>query len=89
VVLDMEMPGQTGYEVYWSLRAAHPGLPLLIWSGTDSALVRERLHATAPAGGVAACPDFEIMEKPVHLRDIASALRRLLHPVKPGQVLSA
>jgi CheY-like chemotaxis protein len=35
VLVDMTMPGMTGAEVITSLRASHPGLPVVLCSGFD------------------------------------------------------
>ena len=77
VVVDTNIPGIDGVEVYQAVRQVRPGIRLLIWCGFDPDGVRKRLK---PLGD-----DFEVIEKPSQTRELALALKRLLAPQDSGQ----
>ncbi len=77
VVVDTNIPGVDGVEVYQAVREARPDIRLLIWCSFDSDGVRERLKSVGT--------DFEVIEKPSQTRELALALKRLLAPQASGQ----
>jgi signal transduction histidine kinase/ActR/RegA family two-component response regulator len=77
VVVDINIPGVDGVEVYQAVRAARPDIRLLIWCGFDPDGVRERLKS---AGS-----DVAVIEKPSQSHELALALKRLLAPQDPGE----
>jgi PAS domain S-box-containing protein len=66
-VVDMVMPGMTGEQVLDALRAAAPGLPVVLVSGYT-----DRRLAAARGGRV------EFLQKPFHPEDLARVVQRLL-----------
>lgn len=72
VVVDVNMPGVDGVEVYQAVRAARPDIRLLIWCGFDPDGVRKRLKSVGA--------DLEVLEKPSQTHELALALKRLLAP---------
>jgi two-component system cell cycle sensor histidine kinase/response regulator CckA len=71
VVVDINIPGVDGVEVYQAARMARPGIRLLVWCEFDSSGgVRERLSGIGP--------DLQVIEKPSQMRELALALKRLL-----------
>jgi two-component system cell cycle sensor histidine kinase/response regulator CckA len=72
VVVDINIPGIDGLEVYQAARMARPGIRLLILCGYDPDGVRERLSCIGP--------DVQVVEKPSQKRELALALKRLLAP---------
>ena len=70
VVVDIDIPGVDGVEVYQAARMARPGIRLLVWCGFVSSGVRERLSCIGP--------DLQVIEKPSQKRELALALKRLL-----------
>jgi len=77
VVVDINIPGVDGVEVYQAVRAARPDIRLLIWCGFDPDGVRERLKSVGS--------DLAVIEKPSQSRELALALKRLLSPQDSGQ----
>jgi signal transduction histidine kinase/ActR/RegA family two-component response regulator len=77
VVVDINIPGVDGLEIYQAARQARPGIRILIWSGFDSSGVRERLACLGP--------DLQVIEKPSQKRELALALKRLLATPDSGQ----
>jgi PAS domain S-box-containing protein len=64
-VVDVVMPGMSGEQVLDALRAAAPGLPVVLVSGyTDRRLVKP--------------PRVEFLQKPFHPEDLARVVQRLL-----------
>lgn len=72
VVVDINIPGVDGVEVYQAVRTARPGIRLLILCGFDPDGVRERLKSVGS--------DVAVIEKPSQSRELALALKRLLSP---------
>lgn len=72
VVVDINIPGIDGIEVYQAVRSARPDMRLLIWCAFDPDGVRERLKSLGS--------DLEVIEKPSQNRQLALALKRLLVP---------
>ena len=70
VVVDIGIPSVDGVEVYQAVRAARPGIRLLVWCGFDASGVRERLNSLGP--------DLQVIDKPSQKRELALALKRLL-----------
>ena len=69
-LLDLNMPGHGGLELFGLLRAEFPALPCILWSGDASeALARSALRA-----GVAA-----FLHKPVQPVELRLEVRRILH----------
>ena len=66
VVLDINMPGLDGLEVCRRVKARVPALPVVIFSGRDSAGDRERAR-------LAGASDF--VEKPFNLEELAALIR--------------
>lgn len=77
VVVDVNIPGVDGIEVYQAVRSARPDIRLLIWCGVDADGVRERLKAIGS--------DLEVIEKPSQNYELALALKRLLAPQDSDQ----
>ena len=77
VVVDTNIPGVDGVDVYQAVSKARPGIRLLIWCGFDPEAVRERLKSS--------CADFEVIEKPSQTHELALGLKRLLSPQASGQ----
>lgn len=65
VILDLQMPRLTGFDVQARLTGAHPEIPVVIITGYDSPSARER----ALAGGAAA-----YLPKPVREDDLLAAI---------------
>jgi signal transduction histidine kinase len=77
VVVDINIPGVDGVEVYQAARLARPGIRILVWSGFDSSGVRERLSCIGA--------DLQVIEKPSQKHELALALKRLLSQPDSGQ----
>ncbi|HWW79609.1 MAG TPA: ATP-binding protein, partial [Steroidobacteraceae bacterium] len=71
VVTDEFMPGLTGTGLAGALRRRRPGLPVVLLSGYSSPILTQQ----ALAAGVT-----ELLTKPLHSREIATTLARVLHP---------
>jgi FixJ family two-component response regulator len=69
VLTDESMPDLVGTEFVRQIRGLRPSIPILLMSGHGDALLVDR----AKEAGV-----DEILHKPLHGRDIAEALARLL-----------
>ncbi len=69
VILDLNMPGLDGFEVYEVIRKVRPETKVIVWSGFDEAVARERLRGIG---------DPVILEKPSSARELAAALERVL-----------
>jgi DNA-binding response OmpR family regulator len=65
VVLDVHLPGKDGIEVLAAIRAARPGIPVIILTGQDTPEVRER----AVAAGAAT-----FITKPFRVADVRAAI---------------
>ncbi|HEY8703650.1 MAG TPA: response regulator [Gaiellaceae bacterium] len=63
-VLDVLMPGMSGDLVAYRLRQVHPGLPVLLMTGADSAF--------------AATAGVPVLRKPFPHEELVAAVRRLL-----------
>jgi signal transduction histidine kinase/CheY-like chemotaxis protein len=70
-ILDIGMPGLDGLETLARMRESQPDVPCVLWSGLESD--QTRAH-------IATLPRCAYLEKPTHLADLASTLRRLLTP---------
>jgi len=66
VFSDVMMPGMSGIELGHAVRAAHPGLPVLLASGYSDVIAAEGAHG------------FELLRKPYTLTDLAAAVARQL-----------
>jgi CheY-like chemotaxis protein len=69
VITDESMPDLTGTELAKEIRRVRPSIPILLMSGHGDA----RLAGRATEGGI-----DEVLHKPLHGRDLAQALARLL-----------
>lgn len=69
VVLDLMLPGMSGYEVLQSFRATHPGLPVLILSAKS--LAEDRVKAFDIGAD-------QYLTKPFELRELISMVKNLL-----------
>jgi signal transduction histidine kinase/CheY-like chemotaxis protein len=69
VLTDETMPGLTGTALAQAVRKARPGLPVILLSGYSGPLLSEM----ARGAGVR-----EVLSKPIHSRELASALARAL-----------
>lgn len=69
VILDLNMPGLDGFEVYQIIREVRPQMRVIVWSGFDAAAAREKL---------AQFGDPLIIEKPTSARELAIALKQVL-----------
>jgi two-component system phosphate regulon response regulator PhoB len=67
VILDLNMPGRTGWDTFERLSAEHPLLPIII------ATARPLQLFTALSAGVGA-----LLEKPLDIADLLKTIRRLL-----------
>jgi CheY-like chemotaxis protein len=70
VILDQTMPGITGMNLAREIAAAHPGLPVVIYTGNSDRVDREELDAA----GVSA-----LLEKPVEPAKLYETLSTHLH----------
>ena len=68
VITDFTMPAMNGVELAKRLLAVRPGLPVILYSGDIG-----RVVDSAHAAGIR-----EVLEKPVSLSELASAVRRAL-----------
>ncbi|EPR37457.1 response regulator receiver protein [Desulfovibrio sp. X2] len=75
-VVDLRMPGMDGLAVLRGLRAAHPGLPVILLTGDAS----DGMAAEGKKLGAAAC-----LVKPVTLEELADAVRAARGGAKAGQ----
>jgi DNA-binding NtrC family response regulator len=73
VLTDHTMPDLNGLGLVRRLRELRPSLPVILMSGHGAAELLEEAHRV----GVQ-----EVLRKPLHGRDIALALGRLLGPVR-------
>jgi two-component system cell cycle sensor histidine kinase/response regulator CckA len=69
VLLDLNMPGATGLEVFKVIKAARPGLPVLVLSGHLTPGIRAEFNQIGHT-------DF--VQKPYTLDDLGRRLRSLL-----------
>jgi FixJ family two-component response regulator len=74
IILDLHMPGVTGFDVQARLAAAHAAVPVVVITGHDSPGARER----ALAGGAAA-----YLRKPVSDDALLATIRGCM-AAKPG-----
>jgi signal transduction histidine kinase/ActR/RegA family two-component response regulator len=81
VILDLNMPGLDGFEVYEVIREVRPDMRVVVWSGVDEAEARERLQQIG---------NPVILEKPTSARELAATLKRVLspEPVQPASPLN-
>jgi signal transduction histidine kinase/CheY-like chemotaxis protein/ABC-type amino acid transport substrate-binding protein len=75
LITDQVMPGMTGMELVREAHQLRPNLPVLLCTGFSKSLSDEELLE----GGVK-----EILMKPIVLRQLAEAIRRVLTPHKPS-----
>lgn len=73
-LLDLQMPGFGGLELFALLRGEFPSLPCILWSGTASTAIEK----SALAAGVAA-----FLHKPVRPEVLRGEVRRLLDTPPP------
>lgn len=71
VILDLNMPGLDGFEVYEVIREVRPDMRVIVWSGVDEAAAREKLAKFGTP---------VILEKPTSARELAVTLKRVLSP---------
>jgi signal transduction histidine kinase len=71
IVTDEVMPGLTGTGLAGVLRRRRPSLPIVLLSGYSGPILTQQ----ALAAGVT-----ELLTKPLHSREIAATLARVLHP---------
>jgi hypothetical protein len=69
IILDMQMPKQSGYEVFLELQTLHPEIPVILSSG----FYPEEAVRAMEARGLAAK-----LHKPYGLQEIKEALKRAL-----------
>jgi FixJ family two-component response regulator len=67
VVLDLHMPGVTGFDVQARLNDAGLGVPVIVITGHDSAESRERVHALGASA---------YLRKPVGAKLLLEAIQR-------------
>ena len=72
VITDMQMPGKSGLEVLFELRALDPGLPVIAMSGGDSSKQLDLLGSAGLLGAVA------VMMKPYTVEELTVAVREAL-----------
>jgi len=69
VILDIAMPGMTGWEVARSLRVTHPLLPIVVSSGHDAGM------ALTDQRGLA---DVHLLKKPYRIKELNAVLAEVL-----------
>ena len=75
LLLDVQLGGMTGFELYEQLRAVSPARPVIFMSGIDDDASRRR---AAAAGAVV------FLAKPFSGRSLLDAVRRALVPSQAG-----
>ena len=68
VFSDIEMPGMNGIELAATVRARHPGLPVLLTSGYSHMLAEQGIAGT------------ELLQKPYTMAQLTTAILRHRHP---------
>jgi len=78
VLLDLSMPGMSGEEVFYQLRAIDPDIPILLVSGYSESEVMERFVSTGLAGFIQKpyTMDSLLQQVQVHLLTTASTNKR-------------
>jgi DNA-binding NtrC family response regulator len=74
VITDESMPGMSGSDLIYKMRALNPTIPVLLISGYLSPAVVERARK---AGAT------EVLKKPLRARQLQIALERVLRPSSP------
>jgi len=82
VILDIAMPGMSGWEVARAVRRLHPRLPIVVSSGHEAGL------ALSDPRGI---PDAQFLKKPYRLKELNAVLAEVLalnraHGAKSGTV---
>jgi FixJ family two-component response regulator len=67
VILDLHMPGVTGFDVQTRLNASEYRVPVIVITGHDSAESRERVHALGAS---------DYLRKPVGAKALLDAIHR-------------
>jgi len=71
VILDLHMPGMTGFEVQASLAQSYPDMPVIVMTGNDSPESRVRAMQTHPVA---------YLQKPMRANLILDALKIAIRP---------
>jgi CheY-like chemotaxis protein len=79
LVTDLNMPGLTGEELIRALRAEHPGLPVVVVTGSPPPGGAEALRRHGGGHGPLA-----LLLKPLMDDALATALRRMQHHLPPA-----
>jgi signal transduction histidine kinase/ActR/RegA family two-component response regulator len=74
VILDQVMPRMTGLELAGQMRGVRPGVPVILCTGYGDATLRQQ----AEEAGIR-----EVVSKPVVMRHLAEAIRRVLDRKQP------
>jgi len=75
ILCDLTMPRMGGWETLAALRHLSPGLPVILYSGHDEALVMKGHHPDRPNA---------FLHKPFTRRDLAAAIRQVLDKADAG-----
>jgi two-component system response regulator FixJ len=74
IVLDLHMPGLSGFDVLSELAMRRPYPPVVVVTGHDVPGTRDRVQALGA---------LEYLLKPVDQADLLAAIQRALHPHEP------
>jgi CheY-like chemotaxis protein len=77
VMIDLYMPGKSGWETIHALQQAAPGLPFVIVSG-GAALEPLRRGATGTLDSVRGLAEFRVLRKPFEPAAVSAAVEALL-----------
>ena len=77
VILDIAMPGMSGWEVARSLRTTHPLLPIVVSSGHDAGLAIQDGQRI---------PDAHFLKKPYRIKELNAVLAEVLELTRAADV---
>lgn len=75
-LVDLSMPGRTGWELINDMRALRPDLPVILMSGD---------HSRYEPGGKPSVPNLLRLPKPFSIDELLAALRQILGPAGPAK----